>query len=1454
MPGTPPAHPVVPGPRSLDAAVLRVRDSRGQGVGVAFLVSDTLALTCAHVVQAALGTTGDAAPDAAARVHVDLPLVPAPQRDGGTPVTTAGVEQWVPPRAPAEGPPVPAARTESSAGRDGVVVPADVALLRLEAPLPGAGPVRLVEADEVWGHPLRAYGLPAGRPGGVWHAGVLRGRQADGWVQADLAGDGYPVSRGFSGGPVWDDQLSGVVGMVTVAEVGEPPVSYLVPTSGLLAVCPQLRAVALPASPFRGLAAFEEADAALFHGRQAESEEVARALSTERRVTVVGPSGSGKSSLALAGVVPLLRAQGAQVVVVRPTRGSAPFASLAAGLLPLLEPGLAGTERQERTAELAAVLRRHGPADTVSRLLQLRHGSRLLLVVDQFEEALGLDPPEAGEFADLLTGGTLPDTVRVLMTLRADFLEPVLADPCLGPVAGEHLYALAPPGPGRLREIVTAPVDAVPGVSYEPQLAERIIADTGAGPGELPLLGLTLDLLWRRQEGGLLTHRAYERLGGVSGALGRHADDGWSACVPPEDEEVARRLFTRLVQATADLPAPARRTALRTELGAGEWRVAQRLASTRLLVTGRNAEGIETVELAHEALITGWDKLSDWATGDRAFLEWRAGLRRDVNRWEQAERPPELLPTPLQLARSEEWLDARGDELTDAERRYLEAAHTRRRARARRRRVMLSAISFVVLLVIVALAAFHATREESRKRAAEAASRALALAAADETRTAPALGVLKALAAHRTAPTQEARDELLRQYLRYQGYDRVLSGVLGTVREFETSADGDVVLAVSQLGRAILFTGVTSGRVRSAQVPSTGQVMHGVVAADGKRIAYVQADGKAVRFDVVSDAAGLLGPKRPASDGPDVRLDPDVIPAMSADGRSLASVVGDRLVRWNLESGTRTGDAPAPPDLTGPLAFAPDGRTLLATSYGEGGTRLLNSVDLTTGRATRLLSGRQEIYLSGDRSTAVSCREEKGQSVIRRYRTSDGSEAGRSYRERDEAYTTDMCTVEAVDEAGRRVVLQWGDEVRVLDLDRSEAISRAPLSGGVSTQIRSHGRLIESHGKLFHVGRNDALIAFMEITPGRRPLEKAGQHRLTPDGKRSLIVQEDGSRTELHQAAPGRSTRVLARATRAEPYWVPEEADIPVFDTTGELVADREGRNLVVVRDASTLRKVATVKSVRPPPTVPDTRSVRDLDMSGGLSNYPQDYEFRYFFDHAGRLLTVSGTVVQQWDPRTGRQTARFDAGDLRPDDEPDAVMTIAPYPARNKVSVLVTGSPGLRVVDITTGKVTDRVRTEDDTLSVQFSADGAYFAVLRRDTGLEVRRRGVPSHRVLGPLSTLGEVGANVRYRAVFLDDGRYLVASDNAVRTYRLGERGYEDSYVLGAPVTVSDRYYFLDVSGDGKTVVHGAFEEPGTVLVLDPEVWSRELCRVIGHRAFTAEEREGLPAESKSRRPCP
>lgn len=197
--------------------------------------------------------------------------------------------------------------------------------------------------------------------------------------------------------------------------------------------------------------------------------------------------------------------------------------------------------------------------------------------------------------------------------------------------------------------------------------------------------------------------------------------------------------------------------------------------------------------------------------------------------------------------------------------------------------------------------------------------------------------------------------------------------------------------------------------------------------------------------------------------------------------------------------------------------------------------------------------------------------------------------------------------------------------------------------------------------------------------------------------------------------------------------------------------------------------------------------------------------------------------------------------------------MTIAPYPDRNKVSVIVRGRNfGIRIVDITDGRVTDRVRTEDDVLSAQFDSGGRYFAVMRQDTGLEVWRRGDPARKVIGPLSSVGE-NSITPYRAVFLDDGRFLIAADNAVRTYRFGERGYDDTYQFADSAVATGDYSFLDVSGDGRTVLQGAFEEPGSALLLDPELWRQELCRVVGDRAFTADERGDLPAEAETRQLC-
>ncbi|MFR9728327.1 trypsin-like peptidase domain-containing protein [Saccharopolyspora sp. MS10] len=668
----------------LDAAVLRVFDAAGRAVGLGFLVADGLALTCAHVVPG-----GGVVPLGRA-VEVDLPLLRPDAR------VAARVELWVP--------------AQVAAG--------DVAVLRIEGELPGARPVRLIDADELREHPARIFGLPERSPGGAWHHVVLRHRRGDGWVRADLTGRSFAVAPGFSGGPVWDDELSGVVGMMAMAEAGDSPVSYLLPTSGLLAVWPELAEFALPPSPFRGLRPFRESDAALFHGRRDESAEVARAVAAHRWTALVGPPGCGKSSLALAGVAPLVREDGGCPVAMRPGGAATPLRALASALLPVLEPGLGETGRPAETTALAGVLAGQGLSGVAARVLEVQRRERLLIVVDQFEELLTRSPDEIDELVRVLFDARAPDEVRVLCTLRSDLVTLVLAHPRLRPVASARVRELEPVRPERLREVISRPVADSPGVDYEPDLAERIRTDAGADPGALPLLGVALDLLWEHQERGVLTHRRYEELGGVAGALGRYAGSAWHDHVPEADEAAAERLLARLVRAPRGAAAT-RRIARREELGEREWAIARRLAATRLLVL-RGGEPPDGVELAHEVLISGWGRLADRIHQDRSFRDWRDSLRRALDRWERAGRPPDLLPTGGALAAARCWLPARERELGDAEREFLRRARAHRSALTRRRRILVSALLLVLVLALLLAAASLVRAGDDRGGAAAA--------------------------------------------------------------------------------------------------------------------------------------------------------------------------------------------------------------------------------------------------------------------------------------------------------------------------------------------------------------------------------------------------------------------------------------------------------------------------------------------------------------------------------------------------------------------------------------------------------------------------------------------------------------------------------------------------------------------------------------------------------------
>lgn len=1414
MSSLPPDAVGAAGPRAFDAAVLRIRDGRGDAVGLGFLVAADLALTCAHVVSAALGLPEDVEPDASARLDIGLPLQPPAAVDG--PGTTASVESWLPPQSSGTG---------------------DVAVLRLSAPLPGSHPLRLVEAQDVWGHPARAFGFPSGRPGGVWHSGVLRARQANGWVQVDLAADGYRVSRGFSGGPVWDDKLAGVVGMMAVAEAGDPAASYLIPTDGLLSAVPELRDLVLPPSPYRSLSPFQEADAPVFHGREAETAELVAMLARHRWTTVVGPSGSGKSSLALAGVLPRIRSTGDVAVVLRPASGGNPLSALAAALLPLLEPELSETQRLERIPAMAGLLRGHGLADLVRRLLELRGGHRLLVLVDQLEELLALAPAAVDELAEVLFDEELPTTVRVLTTLRADFLEAALAHPRLGHVLSRQVYALGPMSTGQLREIVTAPVDAIPGVHYEPHLVDRILADTSSEPGALALLGFTLDLLWQRQGGGALTHQAYEQLGGVPGALGAYADRVWAEQVAAEDEPAARRLFTQLIRVPLESAAATRRTALRSELGEDEWQIAQRLAATRLLVAGRSPEDSETVELSHESLITGWGKLGAWAAEDRSFLVWRETLRHDRERWERGERAVELLPPALALDAARRWLGERGTDLNEAERGYLDLGHAQLRSRNRKRKALFSGIGTVVALALVLASLFYSAQEQGRQQKTLALSRGLTQMAQSEKPYDATLSVMLALAAYKTSPTQEARNELLQQYIAYSGSTRELSGVLGKISWMRTSKDGNVVIAVSELGGAFVFVHALNGQVRSEQVAADLKLADAQVSADGRRAAFVRSDGTILWFDITATGGTIAGPlhELPRVDGMRQGSHGGSRTAFSENGQMIATRVMNspsptatgRLVWWNLDSDTVAGTVPAPYYMVSLLRFGPDGHSFLVDTFNH--TAGLEVIDMATGTARTVVEARATA-LSGDGTAAVVCNVEGEETVYHRLRISDGSTLGRPYRGK-----SSVCLIEGVDGSGSKVLL--GSSVLTL-ADLEQGVVTAEAAGPKGSYFYIDG-LISAGGKFTAVGWSDARITYTELSEPVAVLDVA-QQVLTADATKTLTVLGDGSRLQLRRT-PG--DRLLAEVPRPEPFW--DTKNSPLRQTRdGTLFADRDGKNTLSVRTVSDLRQVVRITAAMPP------------------TGDPKDLDFAFFFDMDNHLVTLSGTRIQQWDPHTGRQLAQFDTAVFHPRNDskgkgiPQVVVTA--FPAPNQVAVLVLDDPVVRIVDIVTGSTVTTVRTAADAVFIRFDSSGRYFALSRGQSHLELWQRE-PARKQISPLRSVSESGETPVAGAFIDGDGTFLMAANGSVQIFDIARRTLRDSYVFGRPGdngrgALSDgRFSFIDVSKDGRTVIYADADGKGGPLVLDPDLWRRELCSIIGYREFTAEERGSLPVKPPERQVC-
>ncbi|PAZ14101.1 hypothetical protein CLM62_21955 [Streptomyces sp. SA15] len=511
--------------------------------------------------------------------------------------------------------------------------------------------------------------------------------------------------------------------------------------------------------PYRGLARFEPSDSDLFFGRGRLVGELLDLVREHRFAAVFGPSGSGKSSLLRAGLIPALRdASGdRRPAVVR-----------------VLTPG----ERPART-HAKALVPQDGEQDT-------------WVIVDQFEELFTLCPDreERERFLELLLTAREPGSrLRVLVAVRGDFYGHCADHRHLAEAVSRANLLVGALGRDELREVITKPA-AVTGLLVERTLTARIIDEVSDQPGALPMVSHALLETWRRRRGRTLTLATYEAAGGVRGAIAATAEQVYGE-LSEDQAHTARRILLRLI-APGDGTADTRRPVGRDELGPGARDVLERLAAARLVTL----DG-DRVELAHEALITGWPRLAGWIDEDRERLREQRRLDEAARAWAELGHDPGALYRGTRLARAEElfggrppgdnsddksydnWDDNSDDTpddtpdgtptrpeqgaflLTGPEQAFLTASLAARATAARRRRTFTAVLCALLVLALAGgLLAWQQNRA-SGQEAAKAAARRIAATATGLRSTDPRTAALLGVAAWKVAPLTESRSALL---------------------------------------------------------------------------------------------------------------------------------------------------------------------------------------------------------------------------------------------------------------------------------------------------------------------------------------------------------------------------------------------------------------------------------------------------------------------------------------------------------------------------------------------------------------------------------------------------------------------------------------------------------------------------------------------------------------------
>jgi WD40 repeat protein/class 3 adenylate cyclase len=738
-------------------------------------------------------------------------------------------------------------------------------------------------------------------------------------------------------------------------------------------------------TPYKGLEAFQPQDAEFFFGREELVEDLAERLAKSAFLAVVGPSGSGKSSVVRAGLVPaiwsgahgLAKNRDWKVVIMTP--GAHPLEELAVRL---------ATERGVSPGSVLEDLRRepHNFCLAVRQLL-LDHApdAKVVLVVDQAEEIFTLcrDESERRSFIELLAHAAEEDAQTiVILSLRADFYGHCATFPSLAALVQDHQALVGPMREAEIRRAIELPA-AKAGLTLENGLVSRILDDLGDEPGSLPLLSHALLETWQRRQDHTMSVQSYVESGGVRGAIARTADAVYEQ-LDPEQQEVAKRIFLRLAEPGRGTEDTRRRATLSELLPGGEEQEAVEevldiLARARLVTVG-----LDVVEVAHEALIREWPLLRRWLDEDREGLQIHRRLTDDSNEWLRFDRDASLLYRGARLHAAHEWAEERKAALSPTEREFLDASRAEEvteleRSRRRQRRLLGVAVALAVLLVLAVVAALFAANQRSRAQREErsATARALVQAAQAQLPQRLDLATLLGLEAERTHSTPDGRSILLTSVQRAGRILRFLRGSEGPVRDVAFSRDGKLLASIGDDGKIRLWNAATRAPAGAALVPSgppqpggavafgphgllvsggddgivrlwdvpgrrqlatlraTSQINELAFSSDGKLLAAGTGDA-AVVWDVASRRQ--LGPSFLRGGTPATSI------AFSRDGRTLAVGSIDAVTLWNVRTRAETGLPTRSPKA---LAFSPNGRTL-AIAPPDGAPQLW---DLRTARS-----------------------------------------------------------------------------------------------------------------------------------------------------------------------------------------------------------------------------------------------------------------------------------------------------------------------------------------------------------------------------------------------------------------------------------------------------------------------------------------------------------------------